>query len=366
MNKILINIDSRQCKYNSFENTNSYTLNIQNILKDYTINCIELIDIKIPNKYYFFNKIKNNNFFILKGIFIGPPPGPDVFHFPTEDTIIYIPEDTKYEDISNISFLLNSINKELNKCKFNKYDSNNKIIEGIYFSINENKNINIINLSKHYNCEIFFDIEYAIKSNPNINFQVNNYKYLTFGYYMGFQHNYYLINVNNNIFSELIFNICDEYIFLKINNYNNIFINSNKKAFAKLNYINNNYLLNNKLECIYYLTEIDNYPNELNIQLLDNFGNDLYFYDNFSLILEFKLFNNYEQNIIDTNNYEQNIIDTHNYEQNSIDSYNDKQNIINSTNDKQNIINSTNDKQNIIDSNNDIKKKKKKLFGFNY
>jgi hypothetical protein len=275
MNKILLNIDSKYRNYDKFPFSCDFTLNLDNIIKSYNIKYIKLNHINISNNYSFFNKVRNNNYFKIKGIFVGPPPGPNVFHLPVDEIIIIISE-YKY----NIVNLINNINLQLNKNKFNEY-IDNTIIKGIYFVLIDNK-ISIINLSKHYNCQIIFNND-------------DNIKYSSLGYCLGFRKENYLIEIDNKIYSELPFNIDgDDYLFLKINNYNNIIMNNKSEngAFAKINYNKSlNFILNTTFEYIYYFTEITNI-NILQFQILDYNGNNLYLYDDYSLILELGLENN--------------------------------------------------------------------------
>jgi hypothetical protein len=393
MNKILINIDSRQRDNNLYKNSNNYTINIEDILENNIIDNLKIVDIKIPNKYYFFNKIKNNNFFIIKGIFAGPPPGPDVFHLPNNYTIIYIPENTKYEDISNIDELLNNINIELNKSNFNEYDSNNNIKKGIFFSLNEKNKIIINNLSKHYKCELLFDNNFSQQKFSELNSEnneletlafnkVSNYISSSFGYHIGFRKNNYMIEINNNIIGEFLPNIIDDYIFININNYNNIYINQKTNAFAKLNFKNNNYIIKNYSDYIYNILD-SNYIKELNIQLLDYLGNELYFYDNYSLVIEFNIIKKLDNNYINNQNlFYSNTIQNIDFQPELLMQLSTDQNIKNVnfyTQDNSSQINNTNIENNnikdetilnnniIVDDNIDEKKKKnKKSFGFDY
>ena len=268
MIKKIVNIDSRFRNKDIFLHPNNFTLDIS--LKN--IIYIKLYSISISNNYEFFNNERFNNFFYIKCIFNGPPIGPNVFTLPLNNTKIVI-----FNNSFNIINIINNINNELNKLKYNEYDDNKNIVKGIYFYLNNITNkINIKNLSNHYDCEIIFN---------------NNNIQPSLGIILGFINNNYLLNYNNNLEAELLYINYDKYIFIKINNYSNIYINNklNQSVFAKLYYNNltNNYTDIFSDNNIYNIINESNTIDKLDITIYDSFYNNLYLYDNFSFTLEF-------------------------------------------------------------------------------
>ena len=289
MNKIILNIDSRYRNQLHFPNPNNYILSMDNHISNLDMNYIKLHYVKIYNEYITIDKKYDNNYFIIKGIFMGPPPGPNVYNLPLEETRIEIPEN-KYTK----SQVVKIINIELNKHKFNEYASDNTIIKGILFNqvseksnYNHNDTISIINLSKHYDCSIYFDNKNYCSSLGNL---------------LGFNKLEYLIKLDTQIYSNPL-NI-DNYIFIKINNYNNIFLPNKPEisAFAKINisqFNNSEYIFtyNTNTEYIYQQQYTDKIT-ELHIQILDYKGNLLNFDSDYNLTLELGIIN---QNVLENN-----------------------------------------------------------------
>ena len=273
MDKIILNIDSNYRNKNIYLLSSNFNINLYKYINNkINYNYIKIIDMKIFNNICFINNNKNNNFFIIKGIFIGPPQGPDVFTLPIEDVIIILDDLIDF----NIDNIINNINLTLNRYKFNEFN-NDKITKGIYFSLENNK-IKITNLSNHYTCNITWE--------SNI------------GNYLGFVNKIYNINTRSSIYSEKIYNIYDEYIFLQIENktinFNNIYININNniQSFSKLDYKDNYYILNQYINNTYYNNNIISLElSELFFKLLDKDGNNLTSYQDFTFIIEIGYYN---------------------------------------------------------------------------
>ena len=261
MDKIILNIDSNYRNKNIYLLSSNFNINLYKYINNnINYNYIKIIDMKIFNNICFISNNKNNNYFIIKGIFVGPPHGSNVFAFPLEDVIIILDDLIDF----NIENIINNINLKLNKYNFNEFNNelnNDKITKGIYFSLENNK-IKITNLSNHYTCNITWE--------SNI------------GNHLGFINKIYNINIRSSIYAEKIYNIYDEYIFLQIENktinFNNIYINitNNIQSFSKLDYKDDYYLLNQNINNTYYNNNIISLEtSELFFKLLDKDGNHL-------------------------------------------------------------------------------------------
>ena len=122
------------------------------------------------------------------------------------------------------------------------------------------------------------------------------------GNLLGFNKLEYLIKLDTQIYSNPL-NI-DNYIFIKINNYNNIFLPNKPEisAFAKINisqFNNSEYIFtyNTNTEYIYQQQYTDKIT-ELHIQILDYKGNLLNFDSDYNLTLELGIIN---QNVLENN-----------------------------------------------------------------
>ena len=261
MNSILINIDSKTSEYNNLSSSIfDCNINIDNL-----ITYIKLKDINIPNEFNIYDTVFNNNYFIISCNLVGLPPGINVFNMPNIEIVITIPY-----YINTITKLLKLINTELYKNKFNNYE-NDIVDKGIYFDIIDN-NVIIKNLSKHYNCLLNFN-------NDNIN-------NISFGNYLGFKNDIYNIEFNNSIISEYAFNNYYDYIYIKINDYSNLYDNNNNPiCFGKLAYNKTTNEYYNKIEFIHILKEHSKITN-LHIEIVDINQNPLIFNSSFSFIIE--------------------------------------------------------------------------------
>lgn len=272
MEKIVINIDSKFRNKNTYQNASKFTVNLDKTIKNITN--IKLSSIEFPNIFSnIFNTIskekKNNLFKIIFPINIS--------------NNIYSTEELK----DTINLLLNKININMlySNNKFiitstNNFDvdfSNNLLGEllgfnNIYYqninTITSNiiiDNININNTNNNFNIiyNIIIDDKYytidtllnkieTLLKNINTNFSIiydniitikiqssiisrfnidfnNNSIFPSLGYILGYTNKFYnskFIDNNTCITSENIINIpYDNYIFIKINNYGNLYTN---------------------------------------------------------------------------------------------------------------------------------------------
>ena len=272
MKSILINIDSTTGIFNNLPITIfDYNINIINNIK-----YIKLRDINISNEFNIYDKFFNNNYFTIICNLIGPPPGINVFTIPDIEIVITIPY-----YINTINKLLIFINTELCNNKLNNYN-NNFADKGIYFDIIDN-NIIIKNLSKHYECILDFS---------------NNSKYISFGKYLGFKDTKYNIKINTSIISEYTCNNYYDSIYIKINDYSNIYKDNDQPiGFSKLIYNKQTDEYYNKMEFTYTLVEYTNITN-LHIELVNINGEPLIFNNNFSFIIELGYTDLYDTNDI--------------------------------------------------------------------
>lgn len=234
MEKVLINIDSRQRDYTLFPdscffkleynvNENNLTGNTRFINNNYVnfknVDYIKLASAEIPNSYYVFSSSRDSITFKIKPIYIGPGVNPN--HYPTNETTITI-----YEGNYDSEDLVNNLNKSLNVFSFNEGYLNQKkvfiVTEGLKFSVDINTSIitlahvttvppAIPNRSVDYNFELNFE---------------NKKEYISLGYIIGFRNNKYTLPSLGNISGEAVSDPNGEnYIFIRINDYGNIYIN---------------------------------------------------------------------------------------------------------------------------------------------
>lgn len=263
MDKILINIDSRQRDYTMYPDScyfklgTDYNSKYQNYLNFKNIDYIKLSSIEIPNSFYVFTEKRFNTFFSINAIYLGTnndvlPTNP-LYQYPADQSIlegndkIYIIEGNYDLDV-----LANHLNQILNLKFYNVgyYLINNPIFY-VLFGLNvrvdriTNKII-IENKSKDYKFEI--------------NFSNNNTDYNSLGYILGYRLQNYTLNEAQNFYYPNIIAECasdisgEKYIFLRLNDYGNIYINHKHplKVFAKiiLNYDKDSYIFNNNSDHI--------------------------------------------------------------------------------------------------------------------
>ena len=427
MNKILINIDSRQRNVEYYPNSNYFKLgnesesdlNFYNYLNFKNIDYISLASIEIPNNFYIFTDARFNNFFYVNCNIVNfdnyiEYDIPEYFLTPGyQSEILY---GGSYIFISSGNYdpdtLANEININLNQLQFNigyfeEGNSTFNVIDGLFTKYNPNTlKLNFYNKSNTYS----FDIEF------------NNYnnQYVSFGYMLGYRLNKYTLSILEDMTNDYYLNIPqyiitlpqllseamvdidgERYIFIKINDYGNLYLNHKTpiKALGKiiLNNSKENYIFINSNEYMHkshkFIAPVN--INKLEIELLDYNGNRL---DNsncdYSFTLE--LGQIYDENVlnniikktnnIDNENIKNNIINNDNniinndnnliyqnddYNINLIsnnDNIKNNNNMKNNDNMKNNIINNDDYNINLISNNNKkIKNKnKKKNFGFEY
>ena len=366
MNKILINIDSRQRNTLYYPNSNYFKLgnesesdvNFYNHLNFKNIDSISLSSIEIPNNFYVFTDSRFNNFFYVDCTIVNFDNYDIQYNIPNylitpsyQSQILYGPS---YIFISTGNYdpetLSNEINIKLNQLQYNigYFEQGSikfKIIDGLYTKYNPNiLKLTFYNKSNTYSFKLNFD---------NLNNQ-----YVSFGYMLGYRSLKYDLNiteVSNDFYltipqfditltqkeADAIIDIDGErYIFLKINDYGNLYLNHKTpiKVLGKiiLNSSKENFIFINTNNYLYkshkFLSPVN--INKLEIELLDYNGNRL---DNgncdYSITLE--LVQIYDENVYNSIYKKQNL------------TYKNNNNLI-------------------INDDTNKKKKDKKKFGFEY
>ena len=201
MEKILLNIDSRQRNYTVYSDSTFFKLdNMSNFNSAYfkNINYISLVSIEFPNMFYVFHESRFNNFFNVTTTYTGG--GAPSLH----TSKITIPSNNY-----NIDTLVNTINVQLNDANLNVGTFAGSILnvsDGLKCSVNTNLNIVLFNnLSAGYSF--------------TIDFNNNNNDYVSLGYLLGFRTTSIIV-ATVAIKGTSMFNIGGEnYIFMRINDY---------------------------------------------------------------------------------------------------------------------------------------------------
>jgi hypothetical protein len=358
MDKILINIDSRQRNINAYPdpcffkigNESESPSNFNNYINFKNIDYITLSSIEIPNNFYVFTSKRDNTFLFINCIQendnVKTYNNNSKYVYPLDQNInagssyVYINEGNYDLDI-----LVNALNIQLNLYSYNYgyYEQNSPlfmVIDGLKCVYNSvTSKISFINLSNQFSF--------------NINFDNNNNNYVSLGYLLGYRKLSYTVKLQDTIIPEAISDTdAEKYIFIRINDFGNIYLNHKvpKKALGKivLTMYKQSFLFNNNADILLKQFKFRQPVNIniLEIELLDYNGNRL---DNngsdYSLTLELgqiydeKLYN------IKLNNL---LLNTDN-------------NITNEL-----IYDLNNQKEYSIDTKELKKKKKKKNYGFNY
>lgn len=282
MERILVNIDSRQrdielfpqsnyfkLQYNDIDKSGNYYKN-NNYINFKNVDYITLSSFEMMNNFYVFQTERYNTFFYI------------IYNDETTYTIEIDPGNYTYNE------LINALNYALNKKILNvgSYDAKGDFIvtSGLYFSVNSYTNTITL-----YN------------DNSNINYTVNfdndKYDYISLGYVLGYRSNEYTLNNNKTITGEAQADLDGEnYIFLRINDYGSIYISPKmpSKVLAKvvLDATKQGFVYNTGQDLIYKThnfrqpTDVKN----LEIELLDYNGNRLNINGiDFSFTLEFGL-----------------------------------------------------------------------------
>jgi hypothetical protein len=348
MEKILINIDSRQrdltlfpqssyfkIEYNDDLNFRDKQQNIDSKMKyinnNYVnfnnIDYVSLVTFEFPNNFYIFQNIKNNTSIEVTCVNIDGNPVPNLI--PGTKTI-YIKEGNYDNDE-----LINNLNLTLNVNKFNIGTINNlgnfETTRGLKFEYDKNLNkYSLVNLEAGYTY--------------SINITNTSYTYNNLGYMLGFRTNIINLEQNavNNIFRVTGSSQADiegeKYFFIKVNDYGNIFISPKiqSKALAKI-VINNSkktYIFDNGSDLV-YKTHKFRQPVDikgLEIEILDYSGNRANFDGvDYSLTFEFGMI--YDETIYKRQLNSLNLLPEQSLENNKIvKKYSDKVNNIKSSN----------------------------------
>jgi len=332
MEKILINIDSRQrdltlfpqssyfkIEYNDDLNFRDKQQNIDSKMKyinnNYVnfnnIDHISLVTFEFPNNFYIFENIKNNT---SLEVTCTNTDGNPVANLIPGTKIIYIKEGNYDNDE-----LLDNLNLTLNINKFNIGTINNlgifETTRGLKFEYDKNLNkYSLVNLEAGYTFSV--DI-------TNTNYTYN------LGYMLGFRTN--IINLEQNAVNK-IFRVTgssqadiegEKYFFIKVNDYGHIFISPKiqSKALAKI-VINNSkksYIFDNASDLV-YKTHKFRQPVDikgLEIEILDYSGNRANF-DGVDYSLTFEMGMIYDETIYSKQLKSLNLIPDHPIQNNKI------------------------------------------------
>ena len=285
MEKKYINIDSTQRNNIIYPDSSSFNLDyiLTNIESLENVKYISIIDAYIPkSNKYFINYENYNNFIYIKPLLSGLPGKFLPTNYNKNIFLKIIIPNNNYTN-NTIVDKLNELLLENNISELNENnisELNESKINGLFFKNNNN----IIEIKNNINY-----IDYIINfSNIDL---LDNKNYLTLGYYLGFRKLEYLIKSNSNINGEttINFNLIN-YIFIKINDYGNIYPNLKKSlnVLSKLIFNNNDntYILsNNTLLNSFYFKELIHLKH-LDIQLIDYSGNIYNTNEDYHFILE--------------------------------------------------------------------------------
>jgi hypothetical protein len=306
MEKILVNIDSRQrdiilfpqsnyfkLEYNDSyinkeynESTNSYISTVSKFINNNYVNFknvdyITLASFEMMNNFYVFQQERFNIFFSVIPNLVGVNT-PGLTNLPTIVTIN--PGNYNYND------LINNLNKALFDVQLNigTFDVRNDfiVVDGLKFSVNEYTNTIILsNLTSNYSY--------------TINYDNNKYDYVSLGYLLGYRSNLYNLTINGgSLWSIQGESQADpdgeNYLFLRVNDYGSIYISPKlpSKVLAKivLDATKQSFVFNNGQDLI-YKTHKFRQPSDvksLEIELLDYNGNRMNVNGiDFSFTLEF-------------------------------------------------------------------------------
>lgn len=304
MEKILLNIDSRQRDlslfphssyfkleysddYNYYDNDEKKASKMKYINNNYVnfknVDYISIVTFELPNNFYVFQNQRFNTFFDITCINTDGNPNPNII----EGTrTIYIKEGNYNNDE-----LLNNLNQSLNAYKFNigSVDSIGDFIvsNGLKFEYDSNLNKYwLINLESNYTF--------------TINLSNNNYDYNSLGYMLGFRLDNIILSENNiNSNYKLIGTAQadiegEKYFFVKVNDYGNIYISPKmpNKVLAKIvmDGWKKTYIYNNASDLV-YKTHKFRQPTDiksLEIEILDYTGKRVNFDGvDFSMTFEF-------------------------------------------------------------------------------
>jgi hypothetical protein len=294
MEKILVNIDSRQRDISLFSQSNHFKLEYNdtingvnfknnNYINFKNVDYITLSSFEMMNNFYVFQTERYNVSFKAKPSYTG-----SLISNLTVDpqTVTINPGNYTYNE------LMNNLNKAMNNVGLNigSYDVKGDFIvtNGLVFLVNEYTNtITLKNLTNNYTYEI--------------NFNNEQYDYVSLGYMLGYRGIEYTLTVANslgdNIIGEAQADLDGEnYLFLRINDYGSIYVSPKLpyKVLAKivLNNTKQSFVFNNGQDLMFktYKFRQPTDVKSLEIELLDYNGNRLNINGiDYSFTLEFGL-----------------------------------------------------------------------------
>ncbi len=303
MEKILLNIDSRQRDTDLFQSSSYFKLEYNdnyydkksnkkdmkfinnNYVNFKNVDYISLVTFEFSNNFYIFQNQRFNTFFTISCENIDGNPVNNIVE--CQNTVVYIKEGNYNNDD-----LLNNLNQSLNKYKLNVGAVNGigdfEVTQGLkfYYDTGLNK-YGLINLEPGY--------RYIV------DFSNDNYDYNSLGYMLGFRSDKYEIGEkssnsdDNEILGTSQSDIYGEkYFFVKINDYGSTYISPKlpNKVLAKIVLDNwkQTYIYNNASDLL-YKTHKFRQPADikgLEIEILDYTGKRINFDGiDFSLTLEF-------------------------------------------------------------------------------
>ena len=194
MDKILINIDSRQRNIDTYENSNFFRINLPINFKN--IAYAKLSSFEVANLFYVFTEARKNTFFRIKNI-LDP-----------SYTTITIPDG---------NYTINNLKVALN----------NALITAGFIDVE---------FSYSLSTKIFTISRIVGVNSYSILWSNDNYEYNSLGYYLGFRSDITLNNVITSVDALYQVDLVGEkYFFVRINDWGNIYIGSKpERVLAKI------------------------------------------------------------------------------------------------------------------------------------
>ena len=266
MERLFLNIDSKIRNLNNYPNSSYFKIDKNIDLKN--IDYIKLVSFELVNNFYVFTNGRHNISFIIK--------------YNSVDYTITISE-RNY----TISELLTEINDKITS-----------VIGNNICTFVNNNNTNIITLNKITVSTLEIDFS---------NVGTLNDTYKSLGYFLGFRKNNYIVEEDFN--AETQHNVLgDNYLFIKVNDYGNLYIQPNLpiKVFSKIIFKKPVDNLVYKIQPNFYSFKAPININKIEIELIDIFGNRLDIGNiDYSLTVELGQVsncNNYDKNMLNTLN----------------------------------------------------------------
>jgi hypothetical protein len=238
MDKILINIDTRNRDINSYPDSNFFQVKVNLNLKN--IDYIKLASVEVPNLFYVFSESRHNLSFRIK------------FNIDVDYTVISI-EPGNY----SLNELKTIINANLVSAGFPNISMNFSSTNGL------------VTFTRIAGADIY-----------QFDFSNGSQFYNTLGYYLGFRNESYIVNNTiTSIIGEAVADVNGEsYFFIRINDWGNTYISHivPKKVLGKiiLNRPKNQFIFDNGSNYIYKGADLRQPDNlyKLEIELLDMYG----------------------------------------------------------------------------------------------